>query len=394
MLNDQTTPTAPDTDDAVAVEAPAAAQDTASAAQLEQLLVLSQSPLSLEDALQQEAERTDDDAPVQLTAGRLLKQYAGLLALFLGVGLITAAVRHYADAPKLYLGAVIGGGVLFAVGSVALDPRSRRGGTASLLRFGALSALLGIGFGLLVGGVLHFSAFPHTGAVLVPLGLALSIGTFIARDGRALVGRDLMSAGVTVAGLLVWLGVGLGFLAKKIDPAPAPAAPHGAVSAGHGSAAAGHGAAAAGGHGEAAAADASHGAAAEGDHGAAAAAGDHGAAAAAHGEAKTAAADHGDTAAKAEHGTATQGEHGAAAKSDHGAADHGAAATADHGVEAKTDHGAAADAGHGAAAKSDHGTADAHGATTTRKSHAAEEEDEVNASDVLVPRKGENLKKH
>ena len=393
MLNDQMTATAaPDTEAGPVATPDSTTTETASAEQLEQLLVLSQAPLSLEDALQQEAARGDD--PVPLTAGRLIKQFAGLFALFLGVGLVTAAVRHYGSDSGLYLGVGAGGAVLFAIGSVVLDPRSRRGGKASVLRFGALSLLLGVGFGLLVGGVLHFSAFPHTGAILVPLGLALSMGAFIARDGRALVGRDLMSAGVTVAGLLVWLGVGLGLLAKKLDPAPTPAASHGVVAGDHGAAAAGdHGGAAAGDHGAAAA---GHGEAAAGDHGAAATEGHGTAAAAAHGEAAkadhgTGAADHGE-AAKADHGTEAD-SHGAAPAAGHGAeakaADHGEAAKADHGTEAKGDsHGAAPAAGHGAEAK-----ADSHGAAAS-KSHATEKEEEIDADDVLVPRAGEKLKKH
>lgn len=380
MLNDQTTPVPADADalaaDAAAPTPAAPATDDGSAAQLEQLLVLSQSPLSLEDALQQEADR-EDDVPAVLTAGGLLKRFGALVVLFLGVGLVTAAVRHYSDAPKIYLGAALGGAVLFAIASVVLEPRARRGSMVDRLKFGALSGVLGLGFGLLVGGVLHFTAFPHTGAVLVPLGLALSIGAFLARDGHGLVRRDVINAGVTIAGLLVWLGVGLGLAAKKIDPSPTtPAAAHGAPAGDHGAPAAdGHGAAAEG----------EHGAAAEGDHGAAAAKDEHGAAAK---------GEHGATAAKAEHGAAAEGDHGAAAK-----ADHGAAADAGHGAtEAKADsHATEATAdGHatetkaadsrGAEAKADHGAAaSGHGEAAPAK--AEEEEDEVTAADVLVPRK-------
>lgn len=386
MLNDQTTTAAPapETDAAAAAAAePTTTPDAASAEQLEQLLVLSQAPLSLDDALQQEAERTDDVAP--LTAGRLLRHYGGLLALFLGVGLITAAVRHYADAPKLYLGLALAGAAVFAAGSIVVEPRSRRAGVLGTLRYGVLSATVGLGFGLLVGGIIHFSAFPHTGAVLVPLGLALSAGVFIARDGRALVGGGLMSAGVTVAGLLVWLGVGLGLLAKKLDPAPTPAA------AAHGVVAGEHGEGAAEGHGEAGA----HGAAAAGDHGTAAAHGAasaeaHGAAASdAHGETAehgdaAATAEHGATAAKADHAeSSAAGEHEAtAAKSGHGAS----VAKAEHGESAAGAHGAAtAKADHGDSAAAEHGESVDHGASTS--SHAEEEEDEVTAADVLAPKK-------
>lgn len=374
MLNDQTTAAAAtdaEAADAAALDATTTTQGDASAAQLEQLLVLSQSPLSLADALQKEADRDDDAVPAPLTAGGLLKRFFGLLALFLGVGLVTATVRHYADSPKLYLGAALGGALLFAAGSVVLDPRARRDGAKGLVRFVGLSALLAIGFGLLVGGTLHFSAVPHTGAVIIPLGLALAIGAFLARDGRGLVGRDLMSAGVTVAGLLVWLGVGLGLAAKKIDPAPKPP-----VAAAHGAPAEGHGAAAAGEHGAAAAGE--HGAAAEGDHGAASAAGEHGAAAEGDHGAAAAKAEHGETAAKAEHDAApAKAEHGESAAADHTETP----AKAEHESATESDHGAAsASASHGQAAASGHGE-------STTKAAAKPEEDEVTAADVLVPRR-------
>lgn len=386
MLNDQTTPTAPDIDELDELDGLQTAtptQDGSSAEQLEQLLVLSQAPLSLEDALQQEAKRGEDPAP--LTAGRLVKQFASLVALFLGVGLVTAAVRHYGDDTKLYLGISIAGAALFAAGSVMLDPRSRRDGAKGLVRFAALSLLFGLGLGLLVGGILHFTAFPKTGAVLVPLGLALSIAAFVARDGRALIGKDLISAGVTFAGVLVWLGVGLGMAAKKMEPTPpTPAAAHGAAAGDHGAAApaGSHGAAAgAGEHG--AAEGNAHGAAAAEGHGDAAKADAHGDAAKTDAHGAAASAGHGETAAAAGHGAeakAPAAAHGDRAAVPAKAEGHATEAKADaHATDAKADHGTAA------AETDSHAAADSHGAASS-KSSAAKEEDEVTAADVLVPR--------
>ncbi len=371
MLNDQTTasatPTAPPLPDEAGatseVTGATATQDAASAEQLEHLLVLSQAPLTLDAALEheQEQEADADDRAAPLTVGRLIAQYLRLLGQVLGVGLVTAAVRHYGANPALYLGLGFGGALLFAAAST---PRAAAGsGLLGRIRDTATSLVLGLGLGLLVGGILHFSAFPHTAAVLVPLGIALSIAALVARDGRALIGRDLISAGVMIAGLLVWASVGLGMGAKKLDP---PAAKAGATAPAAGD----HGATpAAGDHGATPAAA---------DHGAADAKSDHGEGAAKADHAATPAAGHGDAAAKTDHAATPAAGHGdAAAKTDHAAtpaAGHGDAA-------AKTDHAATPAADHGTTAKP--ATA-AHGAT---KSAEAAKEDEVTAADVLVPRK-------
>ncbi len=345
MLNDQTTsaapvaPTPPD-ESSEATDANAEQHD-ASAGQIEGLVVLSQSPLTLEGALEQEAIRHEASAP-PLTAGHLITQYTGIVGQILGVGLITAAVRHYGAEPGLYSGVGFGGTLLFAVAStLAHRPASSR--VLARLGYAGLSLLLGLGLGLLVGGALHFSAFPHTGVVLVPLGVALSTAAFVVRDGRSLLGRSLISAGVTFAGLLVWLSVGLGMAAKKMDPPATPSGNSGAV-AGKPDAAAGS---------------------------------DHGATAAADHSAKTAgddspAADHTTTTgAAADHGATAGSKPSAAADAEPTAktADHTAAKAADHGTAApKADHSAAATDTH-AAAKAD---------------DTAKEEEEVTADDVLA----------
>lgn len=379
MFNDQPATASAEVDaEATASDHTTVPVDDASAEQLEQLLVLSQAPLSLEEALEEEAAKLEDDPAVapSLTVGGLIAQYAQLVLQLLGVGMVMASVRHYAAEPKLYLGIAIAGALLFAVASTVFGRRPAHGGALGAVRDGALSVLLAVGLGLLIGGVLHFTAFPRTGAVLVPLGLGLSVGAFVLRDGGSLVGRGFISTAVTIIGVLVWLGVGLGLAAKKLDPAPTkPAAAHGAPAAGD------HGAAAAGDHG--AAAEGDHGAAAAGDaHGEAAAKDAHGETPAGHGEATS--ADHGAAADAhgadaADHGTASKSAAHTPATAAHGdAADHGTAAKSDHGAEAKSDHAPAASSDH--AAESSHGKA-------SSSSHGAEKEDEVTADDVLVSRK-------
>ncbi len=129
--------------------------------QLEHLLVLSQAPLSLDEALAQEA--AEDAAPTEpqpMTVARLAIQYVQILAHFVGVGLVAAAVRHLSSDPTLYLGLGAAGVVLFAAAATTMDAGARRGGLRAIGSFAGASVLLGLGLGLFVGGILHFSAFP------------------------------------------------------------------------------------------------------------------------------------------------------------------------------------------------------------------------------------------
>jgi hypothetical protein len=327
MFNDQTT-AAPTADP----DSFAGASGTLSTTQLEQLAVLSQAPISFEDDATEQVDGAENaaEAAAPLTIGALALQYVRMLALFAGVGMVTAAVRHFSASPRLYLGLGAGGAVLFAVASTVLEPKARRSGIAGLATFAAASLLLGLGLGLTVGGIVHFTAFPHSGAALIPAGLLLSLVGYVGRNGRELIGRQLLPTLVTAVGLLVWIGIGLGAAAKRLDPPPVPGAPadHGGAAAGGHDAASGgeHAAEGAGDHG--AAADSEH--AAEGEHAAeagAAAEGEH-AAEGGHAAEAGAAAEGGHA---AEGGAAAEGAH--AAGGDH-AAEGGAAAEGDHSAEA------------------------------------------------------------
>jgi hypothetical protein len=310
MLNSQTAAaSAPDSTSATGAAAP-------SVEQLEPLLVLSQAPLTLDQALAEEAgEASESDvAAGPLTVGTLAIQYLSVVALFVSVGLVAAAVRHFSTEPKLYLAIGASGTVLFAAAATLMGPRAYRANIRAIASFAGASLLLGLGLGLLVGGVLHFSAFPYTAAVLVPAGIVVSIIGYVLRDGRELLGRSLLSPAITVIGIAVWVGLGLGVAAKRLEPQPVAAA-----QGEHGAAAEGgeHGAAAEGGEHGAAAEGGEHGAAAEGgEHGAAAEGGEHGAAATK--DAHASEADHG-------------AEHSAAKKTPAAKADHAESETAAHG---------------------------------------------------------------
>ncbi|MDO9355803.1 MAG: hypothetical protein Q7T55_19050, partial [Solirubrobacteraceae bacterium] len=255
MLNEQTATLPPDTLTAPGDLSVVEAESSETNDQLRQLQMLSQSPLSLEEALEQEAAVAVEVEEVPATATGLMLRFAAQLALFVGVGLIAASVVHHASDPKLYALLALGGGVLFASGSVASAKQATQDGIIAAVIYGAASLFLGLGVGLLVGGLLHYSAAPHQSTVTIPLGLVVAIAALFARDGRGLIGKEVVPTAITIVGLLVWLSIGLGVGAKKLDPPATPGTP----AAGQAAPTDGHGAATAD----------EHGAASTGDHGAA-----------------------------------------------------------------------------------------------------------------------------
>ncbi len=170
--------------------------------------------------------------------------------MFVGVGLVTAAVRHLQADPTLYLGLGAGGAVLFAIAAVLHEPRMRRSSPSRRSPASpARRCSWASGSDCSSAGSCTSPPSRTPARWLVPAGIVLSFVGYLLRSGRELLGRSLPPAVTLSASSSGW-GIGLGVAAKRLDPPPVPSA-----QAGHGAdASGGHGADA--GHGEAAAKDA------------------------------------------------------------------------------------------------------------------------------------------
>ena len=152
----------------------------------------------------------------------VLYPYVLYVALYLGVALTGGSVVHLPLDPGRYLliGAV--GVVIFIVAS-GLDARRRHaaaveGGGGALGRYIAWSVALSLGLGMLSGSIQHFLDFPHYAAVLLPLGVPVTLVAYMGRERLGLPRPQLWRLGAVVVAFTLALGLGLDLLADEIAP--------------------------------------------------------------------------------------------------------------------------------------------------------------------------------
>ena len=85
-------------------------------------------------------------------------------------------------------------------------------------RYVGWSVLLSIGLGMLSGSIQHFIDFPHYAAVLIPLGVLVSLAAYMGRERLSPPRPALLRLGATVAVVVVVLAFGLDILADEIVP--------------------------------------------------------------------------------------------------------------------------------------------------------------------------------
>ena len=153
---------------------------------------------------------------------QILTPYALYVALYLGVALTGGSVVHLPLAPARYL--LIGGiGVLVFIAASVADARRRHaagleGPGGGLGRYVGWSVALSIGLGMLSGSIQHFIDFPHYAAVLLPLGVPVSLVAYMGRERLSPPRPTLLRLGAAVAAAVVVLAFGLDILADELAP--------------------------------------------------------------------------------------------------------------------------------------------------------------------------------
>ncbi|WP_043341862.1 hypothetical protein [Belnapia moabensis] len=152
----------------------------------------------------------------------ILLPYIHYVALYLGVALTGGSVVHLPLAPGRYLLIGLVGVVVFILASVA-DARRRHataveGESASIGSYIGWSVLLSIGLGMLSGSIQHFLDFPHYAAVLLPLGVLLSLAAYVGRERLSLSGPKLVKLGAAAVSFALVLALGLDLLADELVP--------------------------------------------------------------------------------------------------------------------------------------------------------------------------------
>ena len=164
-----------------------------------------------EPAPERDAPIVGEGAAAHTTIPALFAQYGKYVALFVGAGLISGSVVHFPLAPVRY--AIIGtvGALIFATASVVSELGDRD--ALRLLRVAVASLALAVGIGMISGSIQHFVDIPDRAALLIPLGVVLSLAAFGMRHGLRLKRIDLALIVPWLIVAVFALGFGLGKLA-------------------------------------------------------------------------------------------------------------------------------------------------------------------------------------
>jgi hypothetical protein len=173
-----------------------------------------------------QAKTVEPSAPTHTGLGHALEAYAKYLALFVGAGLISGSIVHFPLDPSRYILVGIIGALLFS-GASALGDIRTNGLSRSILRIVIASLVLSLGIGMISGGIQHFEDFPGRAALLIPIGMVVSVVAFLVRQGYRLSGQHMMwlaSGGVWV---VMIVGFGLNALASGASDGGGEAGGHG-----------------------------------------------------------------------------------------------------------------------------------------------------------------------
>ena len=152
----------------------------------------------------------------------ILLPYVHYVALYLGVALTGGSVVHLPLAPGRYVLIGLVGVAVFIAASVA-DARRRHaasveGSGASLGRYVGWSVVLSVGLGMLSGSIQHFLDFPHYAAVLLPLGVLVSLAAYMGRERLSPPRPQLLRLGAVAVSFTLALALGLDILADEVAP--------------------------------------------------------------------------------------------------------------------------------------------------------------------------------
>lgn len=145
--------------------------------------------------------------------------YVSYVSLFLGMGLISGSLVHMPIDPFRYSWIMLVGVFMFGFASFISDiskqPDLSFGGIIRTLIF---SLLLSVGIGMMSGGVQHFSDNPEWSALLIPMGLGLSLLSFILKNGIRLSVKRVYTVVLIFVLLAVPLRAGLSYMVDTTVP--------------------------------------------------------------------------------------------------------------------------------------------------------------------------------
>jgi uncharacterized membrane protein len=114
----------------------------------------------------------------------LYKKYIGYVGMFLGIGLISGSIVHLPIDPTRYTIIMVVGVVLFIIASILNEIilKERSMDAKDVITLIISSLLLSMGIGMMSGGIQHFEDVKEYAAYLIPIGLGVSLFSFIIKN--------------------------------------------------------------------------------------------------------------------------------------------------------------------------------------------------------------------
>jgi hypothetical protein len=142
---------------------------------------------------------------------RMISMYVVYVVYFLGVGMTSSGIVLMPFNPIRYSIILTLGLLLFSAGSYinefVIDKKQASLGKISKLVL--VSLTLAIGIGMISGGISHFKESPIYASYLIPIGMIVSIKSFMIKNGYKLSikERKVFIIGVLIASLLLHTGL-------------------------------------------------------------------------------------------------------------------------------------------------------------------------------------------
>jgi len=142
--------------------------------------------------------------------------YLSYVALFLGMGLISGAIVHMPVSPGRYSIIMMIGAVTFGFASFVSDIAQQKDLTvAGIIRALLFSLLVSVGIGMMSGGIQHWEDNPTYSALLIPLGLGVSLFSFVVKNSIRLSVKRLYGLILVFVLLAVPLRITLDYVATS-----------------------------------------------------------------------------------------------------------------------------------------------------------------------------------
>lgn len=141
-----------------------------------------------------------------------VKTFISFVSLFIGTGFIAGSIVHFGEGVTVWDSTVLLIGIALFVSASYVQEYGKHGERSTpsaFILFILQSLLLAIGIGMASGGTQHFIDTPAYAAVLIPLGLAIGLFTYLWREKLVVPfsTKLLILVATLVAAFVLWVAL-------------------------------------------------------------------------------------------------------------------------------------------------------------------------------------------